>query len=177
MQQMMVFGKTPKMEQLTPSELTWLKELGLGSGVYLDDRNCKFPNGFCHINNLYYCMENPEAEIVSGWLIWKSQVLCELEFHSVVRHNGWLMDLTKRSDPTDTEVLFFEEPHYWAKFDKGITHTFHNIIFPKMGRKRMAREVFAGDFTEIFQNFGVKGRPVLSSLQQAFLHEMAAKFF
>jgi hypothetical protein len=61
-----------------------------------------------------YCLSNCEAEhrktnveIIFGWIIWerRSQSFIEAEFHSIVRRNDQLQDITPRKDG-EALVLF-----------------------------------------------------------------------
>ena len=77
-----------------------------------------------------YCLSNCEAEcrrtqveIVFGWVIWefRKNSFIEAEFHSVVRQNGILHDITPRKDgeervlfvPDLTRVAFRENERTW----------------------------------------------------------------
>ncbi len=70
---------TPKF--LNAEQQAWLKDLNLGTGVRLDDSEIYMPQGFCQLNVAIHCMENPNDEIVAGWMMWTSPIITELEFH------------------------------------------------------------------------------------------------
>jgi|CXWL01.1.fsa_nt_gi hypothetical protein len=77
-----------------------------------------------------YCLSNCEAEcrrtnagIVFGWVVWESraQSFIEAEFHSVVRREGQLQDITPRRDgeklvlfaPDLVRVAVRRDDHTW----------------------------------------------------------------
>jgi len=162
---------TPNISDLSAKEKEWLSSLSLHGPVALDSSRCELPASFCHLNVLYHLYKNPQLEIVSGWVLWRSRLITELEFHSVLKGpDGVVFDVTKRIDG-ESEILFFEEKHsrYAAVIDKGFTRSFHNVIFPKTGKKPKEILVFGGALADAFQNFKVHGRPHITNEQKSFM--------
>ena len=94
---------------------------------------------FSHADLAYrpkYCLDNCEAEqikigceVVYGWVIWENRRrrFIEGEFHSVVRKNGGLADVTPRVD-LERRVLFVEDPNRKPKrIDESTWQTWTNI--------------------------------------------------
>lgn len=101
-------AKTPKAVNANVKKL--ISKLGLkpSSAKFLDytHRSDQFRPKYC-FNNCEDEAEKTDCEVVYGWQIWedKKNSFIEAEFHSVVRENGRLIDISPRQD-NDKKVLF-----------------------------------------------------------------------
>ncbi len=105
------------LNQTTPKKVSsrinkFLKAMKINSKpVYLP---------FTFVNDRYlpkHCMSNTECEgkvrdceIIFGWMIWedKKNKFIEAEFHSVIKSDGLLIDITPRMDGEE-KVLFIQD--------------------------------------------------------------------
>ncbi|HAS6473482.1 TPA: hypothetical protein GRR63_12095 [Vibrio parahaemolyticus] len=104
--------KTPKKINSTVKAL--IAELGI------NNRNAQYLK-YTHKSDDYrarYCFNNCETEavknggeVVYGWLIWedRKRSFIEAEFHSVLKVNGEILDISPRQDSKDEKVLFVED--------------------------------------------------------------------
>ena len=105
---MIVAPKTPKKIRKGVKQLLSVLKITDSEPVYLSftHRSDKYLNAFCFKN----CEEEKNktgCEIVYGWSLWEDKKLgfYEAEFHSVIKDNADLVDITPRRKNEDS-ILF-----------------------------------------------------------------------
>jgi len=106
--------KSTTPENLSLSVKNFLKKAGLTAHpVFLKftPRSDKYLPSFC-LNNCEHESEKTGAKIIYGWIIWqdKKANFIEAEFHSVIRENKKLVDITPRHDNEDM-IMFVPDKH------------------------------------------------------------------
>jgi hypothetical protein len=103
--------KTPK--KINANVKALIKELGFGVGKpkYLNytHRSPTYRATYC-FNNCEDEAENTVCEVVYGWMIWedKKAEFIEAEFHSVIKEDGKLIDISPRQTGED-KILFITD--------------------------------------------------------------------